>query len=79
MEVTAGGYGSECWREISRGDSYGSRVCKLLQLYWQMSHLNLKGIKKKVSRYVLSTHTHLLYFQTSQKQMFARYKAFSVI
>lgn len=67
-QVTAGGYGSEWWREVSRGDSYGSRVCKLLQLDWQMSHLNLKGIKKNMSRYVLLTHTHALYFQTSQKK-----------
>lgn len=63
----------------SGGDSYVSRVCKLLQLYWQISHLKLKGIKKKVSRYVLLTHTHTLYFQTSQKKTFARYKAFYFI
>lgn len=73
MELAAGGYGNQCWREIS----YGLRVCKLIQLYWQISHLNLKGIKKKASRYVLFTHTHPLYFQTSQK--FSKYKAFSII
>lgn len=44
-----------------------------------MSHLNLKGIKKNMSRYVLLTHTYALYFQTSQKKILARHKALFII
>lgn len=38
-----------------------------------MSHLNLKGIKKNMSRYVLLTHTY------AQKKILARHKALFII
>lgn len=79
MAVAAGGYGSECWREISRGDSYGLRVCKLVQAVLANVSPKFKRHHEKSFKMCFTyTYTPTV-FPNIFKKIFARHEAFSII